>query len=46
VNILVSSREMHKERSVSPDKCGPGDEFISYSEIMESIRIEMEGQEF
>ena len=34
------------ERAESPAKRGTGDEFKSFSEIMESIRLELEGPEF
>ena len=46
VNILVSSGGIPEKGAESPAKSGTGDEFKSYSEVMESIRVELEGSEF
>lgn len=46
VHILASPGGIPEERAETPAKSGTGDEFISVSEIIESIRAEIEGQEF
>jgi hypothetical protein len=46
VNIMAFPVGTPEERAGSPPKGGTGDEFKSFSEIMESIRVELEGQIF
>jgi len=46
VAILASPERIPDKRAERPAKSGTGDELKSYSEIVESIRVEMEGQEF
>jgi hypothetical protein len=46
VNLLALPGGIPEERAESPAKSGTGDEFKSFSEIMESIRVELEGPEF
>lgn len=46
VNLLALPGGIPAERAERPSKNGTGDEFKSFSEIMESIRLELEGPEF
>lgn len=46
MNILVLTGGIPGERAGSPSRSGTGDGFKSYSEILESIRVELEGPEF
>jgi hypothetical protein len=46
VNILAQRRRVPEEKSEIPAKSGTGDDFQSVSEMMESIRMELEGPEF
>jgi hypothetical protein len=46
VNILALRGRIPGGRAESPSRDGTGDEFKSFSEILESIRVELEGPEF
>ena len=46
VKILVSSGGIPEKKTESPAMRGTGDALKSFREIMESIRVEMEGREF
>jgi len=46
VNILALTRGIPGERAESPSSSGACDEFNSFSEILESIRVELEGPEY
>jgi len=45
LNILASRGGIPGERAGGPSKSGTGDALKSYSEIIESIRVEMDGLE-
>lgn len=45
LNILASRGGIPGERAGGPSRSGTGEALKSYSEIMESIRVEMECQE-
>ena len=45
-NILAGAGRIPGERTEIPARSGTGDEFKSFSEILESIRAELEGPEF
>jgi hypothetical protein len=46
VNILVSTKAMQEKRAENRRKNGTGEEFKSFSQIVESIRVELEGPDF
>jgi hypothetical protein len=46
VNLLALSGGIPEESAESPAKSGTGDDCKSFSEVMESIRVELEGPEY